>query len=228
MDDDNSVVRLSSKMMDKLQLFCGDAVKLKGKKRRETICIAISDDTCQDDRIRANRVVQNNLRVHAGNIISVQSCQEVKRGTHIHILPFDDAVKDITGDILKEYLQSYFRDALRPVCVGDTFIVRTTVHAIEFKVIKIEPSPYCIVAPETVIDCEGEPIQRETQEAWTDGIDFDDIGGLDDVKQKLKEFIQCSIEHQETYLKFGIKPSNGVLLYGPPGCGKFLLLYSKT
>src|SRR5690348_215668 len=56
LDDDNSVVRLSSQTMDKLELFCGDTVKLKGKKRRETISIVLSDDTCQDDRIRMNHV----------------------------------------------------------------------------------------------------------------------------------------------------------------------------
>ncbi|CAF3954527.1 unnamed protein product, partial [Rotaria sp. Silwood1] len=53
---DNSVVALSQLKMDELQLFRGDTVLLKGKKRRETICIVLADDTCQNDRIRMNRV----------------------------------------------------------------------------------------------------------------------------------------------------------------------------
>jgi transitional endoplasmic reticulum ATPase len=228
-DDDNSVARLSSKTMDKLQLFCGDAVKLKGKKRRETICIVLSDDTCQDDRIRVNAVVQNNLCVHTGDIISIQECQHVKYGTHIHVLPIDDTVEDIADDILREYLQSYFRDAYRPVYVGDIFTVRTNMCAVKFKVIETEPSPCCIVAPETVIRCEGEPIKRhEVEDVLASEIDFDSIGGMEDVKQKLKESIQCLFECPESYYKFGIIPSHGVLLYGPPGCGKFLLLCSKA
>jgi transitional endoplasmic reticulum ATPase len=92
---------------------------------------------------------------------------------------------------------------------------------VEFKVIETEPSPYCIVAPETVIHCQGEPIKREAEEALINEIGFDDIGGLEGVKQKLKEFIQYPIEHLEIYHKFGMAPSRGVLLYGPPGCGKF-------
>jgi transitional endoplasmic reticulum ATPase len=221
LDDDNSVARLSSKTMDKLQLFYGDTVKLKGKKRRETICIALSDDTCQDDRIRVNYVIQKNLRVHSGDVITIQGCQDVKYGKRIHVLPIDDTVKGIGDNLLQDYLQPYFLDSYRPVCVDDTFIVRMETRAVEFKVIETEPSPYCIVAPETVIDCEGEPIKREVKEIFIDEIDFDNIDGLEDTKRTLKKLIQCSIEHPKIYNKFGMAPSHGVLLYGPPGCGKF-------
>jgi len=54
-NEDNSVVALSQAKMDQLQLFRGDTVLLKGKKRRETVCIVLSDDTITDDKIRLNR-----------------------------------------------------------------------------------------------------------------------------------------------------------------------------
>jgi len=60
-NEDNSVVALSQAKMDELQLFRGDTVLLKGKKRRETVCIVLSDDTITNDKIRLNRVVRNNL-----------------------------------------------------------------------------------------------------------------------------------------------------------------------
>ena len=44
---------------------------------------------------------------------------------------------------------------------GDMFLVRGGMRAVEFKVIETDPSPYCIVAPDTVIHCEGEPVKRE-------------------------------------------------------------------
>ena len=43
--------------MDELQLFRGDTVLLKGKRRKETVCIVLSDDKCPNDKIRMNRVV---------------------------------------------------------------------------------------------------------------------------------------------------------------------------
>lgn len=59
--------------MDELQLFRGDTVLLKGKKRRETVCIVLSDDTCSDEKVRMNRVVRNNLRVRLGDVIRLDS-----------------------------------------------------------------------------------------------------------------------------------------------------------
>lgn len=55
--------------MDELQLFRGDTVLMKGKKRRESVCIVLSDDTCSDEKVRMNRVVRNNLRVRLGDVI---------------------------------------------------------------------------------------------------------------------------------------------------------------
>merc|ERR1712230_38065 len=57
----------------------------------------------------------------------------------------------------------------------------------------------------------------------TPDVTWDDIGGLEKVKQELQETIQYPIEHPEKYKFFGMDPSKGVLFYGPPGCGKTLL-----
>ena len=54
-NDDNSVVALSQSKMDELELFRGDSVLIKGKKRKETVCIVLSDDTVSNERIRMNR-----------------------------------------------------------------------------------------------------------------------------------------------------------------------------
>jgi transitional endoplasmic reticulum ATPase len=50
-----------------------------------------------------------------------------------------------------------------------------------------------------------------------------DIGGLEDVKQELRELVQLPVEYGHLYEKFGTASSKGVLFYGPPGCGKTLL-----
>ncbi|KAJ7424142.1 Transitional endoplasmic reticulum ATPase [Willisornis vidua] len=160
-NEDNSVVSLSQAKMDELQLFRGDTVLLKGKKRREAVCIVLSDDTCSDEKIRMNRVVRNNLRVRLGDVISIQPCPDVKYGKRIHVLPIDDTVEGITGNLFEVYLKPYFLEAYRPIRKGDIFLVRGGMRAVEFKVVETDPSPYCIVAPDTVIHCEGEPIKRE-------------------------------------------------------------------
>ena len=54
-------------------------------------------------------------------------------------------------------------------------------------------------------------------------ITWEDIGGLQNVKQELQELVQYPVEYPEKFLQFGMQPSRGVLFYGPPGCGKTLL-----
>ncbi|KAB1219231.1 hypothetical protein CJ030_MR3G001286 [Morella rubra] len=66
--------------MEKLQLFRGDTILIKGKKRKDTICIALVDDTCDEAKIRMNKVVRSNLRVRLGDVVSVHQCADVKYG----------------------------------------------------------------------------------------------------------------------------------------------------
>lgn len=54
-------------------------------------------------------------------------------------------------------------------------------------------------------------------------VKWSDIGGLEGVKQELRETVQYPVEHPEKFIKFGMTPAKGVLFYGPPGCGKTLL-----
>lgn len=52
---------------------------------------------------------------------------------------------------------------------------------------------------------------------------WEDIGGLEDVKQELKEVVEWPLKHKNAFSRLGIKPPKGVLLYGPPGTGKTML-----
>jgi transitional endoplasmic reticulum ATPase len=104
-NDDNSVVALNMETMEKLQLFRGDTVLIKGKKRKDTVCIVLADDTCDEPKIRMNKVVRANLRVRLGDVVSVHQCADVKYGKRIHVLPFDDSIEGVTGNLFDAYLK---------------------------------------------------------------------------------------------------------------------------
>ena len=193
-NDDNSVVALNLATMEELQLFRGDTVMIKGKRRKDTVCIVLADDTCDAGKIRMNKCVRKNLKVRSvvetkrkhgqgaarcrvgragsglssgatspshfsppsmrpllqvrlGDVISVHQCPDVKYGKRVHILPIDDTIEGLSGNLFDVFLKPYFLEAYRPVRKNDMFLVRGGMRAVEFKVVETDPAEYCIVAP---------------------------------------------------------------------------------
>merc|ERR1712134_36932 len=221
--DDNSVVSLSQAKMDELQLFRGDTVLIKGKKRKETVCIVLSDDTVSDEKIRIPRVVRTNLRVRLSDVVALHPCPDVKYGKRIHVLPIDDSIDGVTGDLFQVFLKPYFTEAYRPVMKGDIFACKGAMRTVEFKVVDCDPAPYCIVSPDTVIHHEGDPIKREEVEEALNEVGYDDVGGARKQMAQIREMVELPLRHPGLFKAIGIKPPRGILLYGPPGTGKTLI-----
>src|SRR3954471_12968502 len=77
-NDDNSIIALSNNTMEALQLFRGDTVLVRGKKRKDTVLIVLADDDLDDGSARLNRVVRHNLRVKHGDIVTIHPCPDIK------------------------------------------------------------------------------------------------------------------------------------------------------
>lgn len=221
-NDDNSIISLAQSKMDELQLFRADSVIVKGKKRKETICVVLSDETCPEDKVRMNRVIRNNLRVRVGDVVLVNPCPDIKYGKSITVLPIDDTVEGLTGNLYEAFLKPYFLESYRPVRKGDIFICRN-MRAVEFKVVDTDPSPYCVVVPDTIIRCDGEPVKREDEEGALNEVGYDDIGGVRKQLAQIKEMVELPLRHPQLFKTIGVKPPRGILLFGPPGTGKTLI-----
>ena len=86
----------------------------------------------------------------------------------------------------------------------------------------MEPGTECVVCPETEIYCDGEPLKREDEERLDD-VGYDDVGGCRRQMEQIREMIELPLRHPQLFKTLGVKPPRGVLLYGPPGCGKTLM-----
>jgi transitional endoplasmic reticulum ATPase len=224
-NDDNSVVMITAAKMEELKIFKGDTVLLKGKKRKDTVCLALTPeegDNVDDGKIRMNKVVRKNLRVRLGDVVAVHPHSDVPNAERVHILPIDDTIEGITGNLTQTYLIPYFKDCYRPLRKGDTFLVRGGFKSVEFKVVETDPGEYVIVSPNTMIFDEGEPIKREDEEQL-DGVGYDDVGGCRKQMAQIREMIELPLRHPQLFKTLGVKPPRGVLLYGPPGSGKTLI-----
>ncbi|CEL91780.1 unnamed protein product [Vitrella brassicaformis CCMP3155] len=221
-NDDNSVVALNPTRMEDLNLWRGDTVLIKADERN-TVCIVLADTEDLDEgKIRMNKVIRKNLRVLLGDIVSIYSAGDVAYGKRIHVSPFADTIEGLTGNLFDTYLKPYFTEAYRPLRTGDTFLVRGEFRPVEFKVVDVDPGEFCIVAPNTVIHCEGEAIIREDEERLDD-VGYEDVGGCRRQMAQIREMIEVPLRHPRVLQNLARKPPCGVLLYGPPGCGKTLI-----
>ncbi|KAK6013325.1 ATPase, AAA family, partial [Ostertagia ostertagi] len=212
--DDNSIIALSQAKMDELALFRGDTVVLKGKKRKETVAIVLADDNCSNDKIRMNRVVRHNLRVRLGDVVSVTAAPNIGYGRRVHVLPIDDTVEGLTGNLFEVFLKPYFtlsslhlkRYFVEPYMAFHERLqhFQLLMRTVEFKVVETDPSPSCIVAPDTVIHYR---LREEVRKQLA----------------QIKEMVELPLRHPQLFKAIGIKPPRGILLFGPPGTGKTLI-----
>jgi len=108
----------------------------------------------------------------------------------------------------------------RTLVEGDTTLVMMLGHAIPFTVSKTRPHGIVKVTSETRLTILNEPAPEAKGLPRTT---YEDIGGLHEEIQRVREMVELPLRHPELFQRLGIEPPKGVLLHGPPGCGKTLL-----
>jgi transitional endoplasmic reticulum ATPase len=108
----------------------------------------------------------------------------------------------------------------RTLVEGDTTLVMMLGHAIPFTVSKTRPHGIVKVTAESKLTILNEPAPESKGLPRTT---YEDIGGLREEIQRVREMVELPLRHPELFQRLGIEPPKGVLLHGPPGCGKTLL-----
>ncbi|MCL7389659.1 MAG: CDC48 family AAA ATPase [Thaumarchaeota archaeon] len=213
-DIGRKIARVDSRAIRELNLSPGDLIEINGK--RTTIAI-VWPPYKEDDGmglIRIDGEVRRNAGVSVGEYVRISKAN-AKPATKIVLAPYETL--PFVGDfarIVKSQLLNL------PVMKGDTVVVPILGMGIELKVTSTAPTHAVIVSENTVVEVSTSPVKRLEE---TTGVTYEDIGGLHEELQRIREMIELPLKHPELFRHLGIDPPKGVILYGPPGTGKTLI-----
>ncbi len=206
------IARMDPEDMNFCGISAGDIVEIQGK--RCTLAKVMPTYPAK----RGNKIIQidgisrENARVGIDDPVKIKgiSCKDAAL---VIFSPRSSITKPIPGEIIRKSL-----DAV-PLVQGD--LVRAVLfgtQALEFITEKVEPEGPVIIRSQSEIRIKG-----ETQGERPTGACYEDVGGLHKQIQRLREMIELPLRHPEVFERLGIEAPKGVLLYGPPGCGKNLI-----
>ncbi|MEM4411872.1 MAG: CDC48 family AAA ATPase [Thermofilum sp.] len=207
-------VRIDEDAMELLGISAGDVVEIEGK--RKTVAIAwpgYAEDKGKEV-IRMDGWTRKNAGVSIGDKVKVRKA-EVKPAILVRLAP---ASMTLAVD---ENFVAYVKKRLldRPIIEGDVIQIPVLGQVIHFNVVSIKPKGVVVVTEKTQLKI----LERPVDLGRIPRVTYDDIGDLEEAKQKIREMVELPLRHPELFKRLGIDPPKGILLYGPPGTGKTLL-----
>ena len=164
--------------------------------------------------IKIDGITRQNIGAGIDDKISIKSVEAVK-AEQIILSP----TEKITTDGLQEYMiYNYLNHVFSN---GDTISLNTQMGSrVQFVVTNTKPSKPVIVTEKTIFKLGS---LTKAVDASVPRITYDELGGLKNEVQKIREMVELPMRHPELFEKIGVEAPKGVLLYGPPGTGKTLL-----
>ncbi len=212
------IVRIGRKEMAQLKAETGDVVEILGRKSASAVVWpGYAED--EDRKIaRMDGLIRKSAGVAIGDYVKIRKVDKVENANEVVLAPMGARISSVDEDFL-----DYVRDKLidTPLTEGD--IVAVPVfggQALGLTVVRVKPRGFVKVTPDTRMQIVSE---EAAEKLAIPRVTYEDIGGLHEEIQRIREMVELPLRHPELFQRLGIEPPKGVLLHGPPGTGKTLL-----
>ena len=218
-DVGRKIARVDPDIAEQLNITTGDALELSSIGRKTSV---LSWPAKESDRgkgfIRIDGLIRNRLDVGINDIIEIKRV-ESKDAKSITLAPMEPL--RITGG--EAYLAEYLKGIL--MTKSDTIPINVMGRRIDLVVISTNPSGPVIIndSTEIIVSEESSKAIEISKESAAASITYEDIGGLGNAVERVREMIELPLRHPELFKRLGVEAPKGVLLHGPPGTGKTLL-----
>lgn len=205
--------RIGPDAMDFLKANPGDIIEITGKRSSCAVAWPTDEDDKFPDMVRVDGQTRKNIGSALNDIVKIKKAS-AKAAKSIVLVPVSDVVtvdKEFT-DFVKNRLKGL------PFVQGDEISVMILGNPMDFKISKASPKGIVTIDKSTdfVISAD-KAIDKKVR------VTYDEVGGLRNEIKIMREIAELPLRHPEIFDRLGIEPHSGILLYGPPGCGKTLI-----
>jgi transitional endoplasmic reticulum ATPase len=215
MDVGRGIARIPSKVMDRLNLEAGDIIEIKAKAKAVASVWRARPEDEDLDYIRIDGTIRFNAEASLGDKVEIRKI-DCQSAISVTISPVE-AVQ------FSEDPTSYFHNRLleKPVIKNQKISIDVMGTQLHYVVTKVSPNSCVKITPQTQLIISDKLVKAESFKIPE--ISYEDIGGLKDEIELVREMVELPIKHPEVFERLGIGAPKGVLLTGPPGTGKTLL-----
>jgi transitional endoplasmic reticulum ATPase len=209
------IVRLDPELMDVMDIKVGDIVGITGEKNTVAKVLRGGPEDANRGIIRIDGGTRWNAGTSIDERVAIRKVT-TKDATKIIFSPTDQ-LRLQGGD---EYFKQVFEG--RAFSKGDAVALNVMGNKMEFVVTSYSPSSEAVIMSATTeVKISDKPADVAAGEIPL--VSYDDIGGLGDAVNKIREMVELPLKHPELFKRLGIEAPKGVLLHGPPGTGKTML-----
>ena len=206
--------RIDSLSMAKLAIKPGEIAELIGKRSTSVTVWLAESQVSGREIIRIDGQTRKNVGVGLNDLLTVRKVRS-KAAKSVLLLPLGHNAMSID-----DQLSAFVRNKLTgyPINEGDEISVRVLGNSIDFVIKKIIPRTISRIERSTKVNVVAPTTVNERPR-----ITYDEIGGLKEQINRLREIVELPLRNPEVFAKLGIEPHSGILMYGSPGCGKTLI-----